>query len=110
MTNRRTAGRQQHNNPRLPPPERLHDEQEVPQTAQKNFVGKFLAPKLKNEIVPLRTPPPPYGDETDPGPARPAGMGIEMHGFGARDGRTRDALEGGEAPPPPLQGAEPLSP
>ena len=51
-----TDCQQQRNNTWLPPPQRIHKEQEVLQIAQKIFAGKILSPRrnFPCEIVPSR--------------------------------------------------------
>ena len=52
-----TDCRRQCNNTRLPPPERTHKGQRVPQIAQKKFVGANFGTKLKNEKFPPKSSP-----------------------------------------------------
>ena len=60
---KQTDCRQQRNNTLLPPPFNMHKEQEVPQIAQKDFVGKISTPNWKTNFpprnCPLPSPPPP---------------------------------------------------
>ena len=59
MTRRdkQTGCRQQRNNIWLPPPLRMHEEQEVPQNCAKKCHGENFDTELKNEIVPDNCPP-----------------------------------------------------
>ena len=49
--------RQQRNDTRLPPPERVREAQRISRTAHKNKTGEIPAPKLKNDIPPPKLSP-----------------------------------------------------